>query len=115
MIIGRFAENPASGVLIGHLRTLLYRSDKVVFEPIDAASPKAPTHRIFTGDEVELGCAWRRTAKGDGGVYFDVSLDDPTFVAPVAARLVRAPKAGTGYILLWDRAHGKRRGASESS
>jgi uncharacterized protein (DUF736 family) len=106
MMIGRFAENPTSGVFIGHIRTLFYKSDKVVFEPVAGAhsdDPKHPSHRIFTGDEVELGAAWRRTAKAHGGAYYDVELDDPTFAAPVRARLVKAKGKDGAFMMLWER------------
>lgn len=107
MIIGRFAENPSSGLLVGHIRTLFFQSDKVVMEPLTEGGDKTPTHRIFTGDEVELGAAWRKHAKEDGANYYDVVLDDPTFAAPVYARLVPARKKGTGFILIWERQNRK--------
>lgn len=103
MIIGRFAENPATGLLIGHIRTLFFKSDKVTFEPLAAPKGRAPTHRIYTGDEVELGCAWRCDAKGDGRHYYDVKLDDPTFAAPIHARLAWSKTKGGGLILIWER------------
>jgi uncharacterized protein (DUF736 family) len=102
MILGRFAQNPLSDVFIGHIRTLFYKSDKVSFEPLASDNPKAPSHRIYTGDEIELGAAWTRTNKTDGSVYYDVKLDDPTFAAPVFARLVPA-KDGKGYMMIWER------------
>ncbi len=108
MIIGRFAENPVSGLIIGHIRSLFYKSDKVVFEPLAGGGEKSPTHRIYTGDEVELGCAWRCTAKDGASIYYDVKLDDPTFAAPIQARLVRSKKKDEGLVLLWERATTKR-------
>lgn len=103
MIIGRFAENPASGLLVGHIRTLFFKSDKVVFEPVADGVANAPSHRIYTADEVELGAAWRKAGKEEGVVYYDVILDDPTFAAPIHARLSHAKKKGTGLILIWER------------
>ena len=103
MIIGHFAENPTSGLLIGHIRTLFFKSDKVVFEPVTGGGEKSPSHRIYTADEVELGAAWRREANDDGSIYYEVRLDDPTFAAPIFARLVHARKKGTGLIMIWER------------
>jgi hypothetical protein len=40
MILGRFAEISTSGRFIGHVRTLFFRSDKVVFEPTAAKMRK---------------------------------------------------------------------------
>lgn len=103
MIIGRFAENPMSGVMIGHIRTLFFKSDKVVFEPIAEPSDKGPSHRIYTADEVELGAAWRRTSKDNGNTYYSVTLDDPTFAAAIRANLVKAKDSPSSYMLIWDR------------
>lgn len=108
MIIGRFAENPASGLLIGHIRTLFFKSDKVVFEPVASENERAPSHRVYTADEVELGAAWRKTGKQEGSTYYDVRLDDPTFAAPIYARLVKAKKEGTGLVMIWERSTATR-------
>jgi uncharacterized protein (DUF736 family) len=106
MIIGRFAANPKTGVMIGHVRTLFFRSDKVIFEPIAEPTERGPSHRIWSGDEVELGAAWRRTAHSDGHTYYSVKLDDPTFAAPINANLVSA-RDDTGHILIWERSSTK--------
>lgn len=101
-IIGRFVEQ-ADGALIGHIRTMFFKSDKVLFEPAEPSSnAKAPAFRIYTGDEIELGAAWRREAKETGAIYYDVRLDDPTFAKPIWGRLVR-PKTGGGFMLVWER------------
>lgn len=103
MIIGRFAENPVSGLFIGHIRTLFFKSDKVVFEPTAAKNAKAPSHRIYTADEVELGAAWRKVS-GDGVIHYEVTLDDPTFAGPIYARLDPSKdREKPGFILIWNR------------
>lgn len=102
MILGRFTETP-DGCYIGHIRTVFFRSDKVVFEPLRAGgNTKAPTFRIYTADEIELGAAWRK-ASADGQVFYDVTLDDPTFAQPVYCRLTQT-KDRPGFILIWERA-----------
>jgi len=109
MIIGRFAEN--DGRLIGHIRTLFFRSDKVVFEPTpDSSGGNAPAFRVYSGDEIELGAAWRNAGKETGQIYYDVKLDDPTFAAPVRCRLAQA-KSGDGFVLVWERAKATRKAA----
>lgn len=112
MIIGRFAESPVSGVLIGHIRTLFFKSDKVVFEPIASKHAKAPSHRLYTGDEVELGAAWRKVSATDGSTHYEVTLDDPTFAGPVYARLEQEGPDRKGqrrwFILIWNRATKKK-------
>ncbi len=102
MIIGRFNET-SEGTHIGHIRTMFFKSDKVVFEPTeDAKSEKTPAFRVFTADEIELGAAWRKAGKESGSVYYDVKLDDPTFSKPIWCRLVQAKK-GDGFLLVWER------------
>lgn len=102
MIIGRFTEG-ADGTHIGHIRTMFFKSDKVVFEPTDGARTKnAPAFRVYTADEIELGAAWPKAAKETGTIYYDVKLDDPTFAKPIFCRLVQAKK-GNGYLLVWER------------
>ncbi|MGE0371643.1 MAG: DUF736 domain-containing protein [Hyphomonadaceae bacterium] len=112
MIIGRFAESPVSGVLIGHIRTLFFKSDKVVFEPVAPKSARAPSHRIYTGDEVELGAAWRKTSMDDSVIRYEVTLDDPTFAGAVYARLEQDGPDRKGqnrwFILIWNRAAKKK-------
>jgi uncharacterized protein (DUF736 family) len=101
MILGRFTETP-DGCYIGHIRTVFFRSDKVVFEPLPAGgNAKAPAFRIYTADEIELGAAWRK-ANADGHVFYDVTLDDPTFAQPVYCRLTQI-KDRPGFILIWER------------
>jgi|SRR5690606_2098799 len=102
MIIGRFSE-ANDGQLVGHIRTLFFRSDKVVFEPAaDIKAANAPAFRIYSGDEIELGAAWRNAGKATGQIYYDVKLDDPTFAGPVRCRLAQA-KNGDGFVLVWER------------
>ena len=102
MIIGRFNET-TDGTHIGHIRTMFFKSDKVVFEPTqDAKSAKAPAFRVYTADEIELGAAWRKSGKESGVVYYDVKLDDPTFAKPIWCRLVQT-RAGDGFLLVWER------------
>ncbi|MFZ4604239.1 MAG: DUF736 domain-containing protein [Caulobacterales bacterium] len=108
-IVGRFCERE-DGALIGHIRTMFFKSDKVVFEPSELTGAKAPTFRVFTGDEIELGAAWRRASKETGSVYYDVKLDDPTFAQPIWCRLAQA-KNGAGYMLVWERTTTKTKAA----
>jgi uncharacterized protein (DUF736 family) len=101
MILGRFKES-ADGCFVGNIRTMFFKSDKVVFEPIPPSSnPKAPAFRVYTGDEIELGAAWRKANK-DGVVFYEVTLDDPTFANAVYC-VLHAARESDGYVMLWDR------------
>jgi uncharacterized protein (DUF736 family) len=102
MIIGRFSESN-DGTLVGHIRSMFFKSDKVVFEPsVAAKAANSPAFRVYTADEIELGAAWRKAIKETGLAFFDVKLDDPTFAQPIRCRLVHA-KRGDGYLLVWER------------
>jgi uncharacterized protein (DUF736 family) len=101
MILGRFKES-ADGCFVGHIRTMFFKSDKIVFEPIPhSINPRAPAFRVYTGDEIELGAAWRKT-NADGAVFYEVALDDPTFANTVFC-VLRTARDGDGYVMFWER------------
>jgi uncharacterized protein (DUF736 family) len=70
----------------------------VRIEPVAKPSAHAPDYRLYRGAS-EVGAAWSKKAK-NGREYLAVTLDDPAFGKPVAARLVAA---GAGYALVWSR------------
>jgi uncharacterized protein (DUF736 family) len=100
--IGRF-EKVADGVFAGSIDTLTVKRQDVAFARMAKASEKGPDYRIYAG-QAELGVAFEKTAKKSGAVYLSVVLDDPSFPAPVNAKLVRIESAeGERYDLLWFR------------
>lgn len=68
-------------------------------EPAPQLSESAPDHRVFAG-EVECGAAW--TPEDEGRGVLSLKIDDPSFAAPVRARLVRG-RDEDDYVLLWRR------------
>jgi uncharacterized protein (DUF736 family) len=96
--IGTFTRSE-DGSFTGSIRTLRLNA-KVRFVPTDKPSDKAPDLRGYAGN-VEIGAAWKRTAKDTGQVYYSVKLDDPSFPAPIYASLVEIE--GGGYGLIWTR------------
>lgn len=64
----------------------------------DKDSDKAPDLRAYAG-AIEIGAAWKRTARETGREFFSVKLDDPSFPAPIFANLVEID----GYALVWSR------------
>ena len=69
----------------GTLRTLsLNVKCKIV--PIPNPGNKAPDYRVLAG-ATEIGAAWKRQSKANRD-YLSVRIDDPTFPAPVNARLI---------------------------
>ena len=102
-IIGTFTRT-ADGKLSGNLKTLTL-STKLQFVPeTNKSKDSAPDYRIFLGP-IEVGAAWRKTARESGRDYWSVKLDDPTFVAPLYASLVESEDDKT-LNLLWSRRSG---------
>jgi len=102
-IIGTFTLG-TDGKLSGSLKTLTLAS-KLQFAPeADKPSEKAPDFRAFLGT-IEVGAAWKKTARDSGRDYWLVKLDDPAFPAPLFANLVEADDART-FNLLWSRRSG---------
>jgi uncharacterized protein (DUF736 family) len=94
--IGTFTRN--SDGFVGVIRTLRLNA-KVRFVPADKDNDKAPDLRGYAGG-IEIGAAWKRTAKETGREFFSVKLDDPSFPAPIYATLVEVEN---GYALIWSR------------
>ena len=69
----------------GTLRTLTFNV-KVKIVPIAKDNDKSPDYRVLAGT-MEIGAAWKRQSKANKA-YLSVRLDDPSFPAPVNARLV---------------------------
>jgi uncharacterized protein (DUF736 family) len=82
----------------GTLRTLSLNV-KCKFVPITKDSGTGPDYRVFVG-AMEIGAAWKRQSKANRE-YLSVKLDDPTFPAPVNARLVDGDDGNLN--LFWSR------------
>lgn len=95
--IGTFKANRDG--FTGAIRTLRLSVPSVVFKPIDGDPAKdQPVYRVFA-EGAEIGAAWKYTS-GKGVDYLSVSLDDPSFPAPISARLFPAEE---GFDLVWNR------------
>jgi uncharacterized protein (DUF736 family) len=75
---------------------------KARIERVETPSDKGPQFRIFAGANVELGAAWRKTAKDTERDYLSVKLDDPSFPAPIYATLIEVD-GQEGLQLIWSR------------
>ena len=94
--IGSFTKQ--SDGYTGTLRTLTLNV-KVKIVPITKESDKAPDYRVYAG-AMEIGAGWKKqsVAKRE---YVSVKIDDPSFPAPVNARLVDDEDGNTS--LYWTR------------
>jgi uncharacterized protein (DUF736 family) len=104
MIIGNFTYDQAQNTYTGNLATLTVAVRKVVFQPNEAKTDKAPDYRISgagKAGDVEFGAAWKKRSE-DGKEYLSVKLDDPSLAQPLNCALVK-PSEGEGLILVWSR------------
>jgi uncharacterized protein (DUF736 family) len=102
-IIGTFTRG-ADGKFSGNLRTLTLTAKLQFAAEANKSKDNAPDYRVYLGT-VEVGAAWKRTAKESGRDYWSVKLDDPAFAAPLYASLVEA-EDGKVFNLLWSRRNG---------
>lgn len=95
--IGTFTRK-ADG-FFGRIRTLTLDAE-VTIHPIDETDAEnAPSHRIFA-DGLEVGAAWDRTGER-AGAYLSVTIDDPSFVKPIRARLFESDTKKDVWNLHW--------------
>lgn len=94
--IGTFTKQDNGGYT-GALATLTVQA-KVSIAPVKKTGDKSPDFRVYASN-VEIGAAWSQKTN-EGKTYLTVKLDDPSFVAPINARLVETDK---GYSLVWTR------------
>ncbi|WP_295194266.1 DUF736 domain-containing protein [uncultured Brevundimonas sp.] len=84
---------------LGEVITLSVQAKNVRISPDTPANVETgPTHRIFVG-RAEIGAAWTRRS-AEGREYLSITLDDPSFSAPINANLVETK---TGFSLIWSR------------
>ena len=95
--IGTFTKTENG--FVGEIVTLTFQANNVRLVPEATGTDNAPSHRAYVG-RAEIGAAWSKRSS-EGRDYLSVKLDDPTFAAPVNARLVDADN-GTA-LLYWSR------------
>ena len=96
--IGSFTRGE-SGVYTGEIRTLLLRVDALIC-PCERDCNKSPDHRVIAGGR-DIGAASGNEVPATGDNYLRLTLDAPSFPAPIYATLVRGDDAE--YKLIWSR------------
>lgn len=97
--IGTFTRN--NDGFFGRIRTLTLDAEVTIL-PIDETDVEnAPNHRIFV-DGLEVGSAWDRTGER-AGAYLSVTIDDPSFVKPIRARMFESDSKKDVWNLHWTR------------
>ena len=82
----------------GSFTTLAFNV-KVKIVPVRKDTEKGPDYRVLAGT-MEIGAAWKRQSAASRE-YLSVKLDDPSFAAPVNARLIDGD--GGTATLYWSR------------
>ena len=82
----------------GTLKTLSINV-KLKIVPIAKDNDNGPDYRVLAG-AMEIGAAWKRQSKAKRE-YLSVKLDDPSFPAPVNARLIDTEEGSAS--LYWTR------------
>ena len=99
--IGSFKRNE-DGTISGQIRTLKVNTPARFVPVEERPSENTPDLRVFAPNRVELGAAWKKTS--DAGLnYYSVSLDDPSFPAPVFAALIPTEADPDRFNLAWSR------------
>ena len=83
----------------GTLRTLTLNVKAKLVPNDKGSSENAPDFRLQAAGH-DIGAAWKKTSEA-GRDYLSVTLDDPSFPAPVYARLIEGEN-GT-HDLIWSR------------
>lgn len=97
--IGTFTRNDDG--FFGRVRTLTLDVEVAILPADGTDAENAPEHRVFL-DGLEVGAAWDRT--GDrAGSYLSLTIDDPSFLEPIRARLFEADAKKAAWSLHWKR------------
>lgn len=96
-IIGSFIAQDDGGYR-GQLHTLGLRLKDVRIRPVPRKGERAPDFRVFVQDR-EIGAAWRHAPEGKPA-HLCLRLDDPSFPAPLQARLIESDGE---HRLYWSR------------
>ena len=99
--IGSFKRSE-DGTINGEIRTLRFKTN-ARFVPVEGkTSEQSPDFRLFAPGKVELGAAWKKVSENQL-TYYSVSLDDPSFPAPVYAALMPTEADPDRFNLAWSR------------
>lgn len=85
----------------GRIRTLTLDIEVAILPAEESDAENAPNHRVFA-EGLEFGAAWDRTGERAGS-YLSVSIDDPSFVEPVRARMFESDTKKDVWNLHWTR------------
>lgn len=97
--IGHFELDEATGIYRGEIITLSVQADAVSIVP-NAGEDCASAYWVMVG-HAQIGAGVLSIA-ADGRKYLDLRIDDPSFAAPISARLER-DAGSSDFVLRWQR------------
>jgi uncharacterized protein (DUF736 family) len=100
MIIGKF-WNSEDGRITGEVQALGIGQVDLTFQPNEKGADYTV---VFTETGTEVGVAWKKTSKKNGGKsYISVRLDSPVLAAPFNAAMFPGRDHEGSFVLIWDR------------
>ena len=108
-----------NGVISGQLRTLELSLFLTMTKNKEKKTADQPDMLVYakdaSGANVEIGCAWEKTATATGQPFLSIMVDDPSF--PQALNLTGFPLNAqkTEYGLTWKRARSQKDGQKQAA
>jgi uncharacterized protein (DUF736 family) len=108
--IGNLLPIEGSPGFRGKLRTLSHKL-RLELQPNDdkrgEGSPDFIVYADEGGDMIEIGAAWQRTVQARGGNngrrFLSITLDDPSFPAPLNVAAFAPDEGGLPWLITWNR------------
>lgn len=97
--IGTFTRTPDG--FFGRIRTLTLNAEVTILPADGTDADHAPEHRVFL-DGVEVGAAWERFGE-KAGTWLSITIDDPSLVEQIRARMFEADAEKSLWSLHWSR------------
>lgn len=116
-----YLNQEGEGVFAGRLRTLTHNL-RLSLVPVDADdkrgedSPDFTAYAVDGGDNIPLGSGWkkqRRDVRGQVvGWFISLTLDDPSFPAPLNVAAFPGDATGAPWQVVWNRPRQQNREAA---
>jgi uncharacterized protein (DUF736 family) len=110
MNIGEFKN--VNGQLLGSIATSKIDLPKLGLKPVSSTNSRAPAYEIVTLNAgkrwVQIGALWEATSNSSGEVFYQGSIDDPSFDAAMPIALFGVDDGG--YRVAWSRPKPQRTG-----
>ena len=112
MNIGQFKN--VNGMLLGSVATAALNLPRLGMKPVQSDNPRAPAFEIVALNPgkvwVQVGAVWEATS-GQGEVFYQGRIDDPSMSEPLPIALFRNDQDGgpEAYAVAWSRPQRRER------